>query len=82
LPPDPELLNRETTTVVPNTVQTLFAYDGNGDLIYMGYAQRDTATSDEEGWLIKKFTYSGSDVISIQTSEIGAWDDRTDLDYK
>ena len=44
---------------------------------YIGLASTDLSTSDD-GWVIFKFTYSGSNVTRIQKTK-GVWDNRTSL---
>lgn len=56
-------------------------YDGSDNLIYEGKAEAGTATSSN-GWLIRKYTWSGSNVTARQWAPFNSvWDDRASLSY-
>lgn len=62
-----------------------FAYDGNGDLLYLGRAQIGTATS-EAAWQIRKLTYSAGDLTGITWAQAtdaftNEWDERANYSY-
>lgn len=54
-----------------------FAYSGS-NIEYIGFHWKTFAATSENGWEIRKLTYSGSDITDIQKSE-GKWDDRATL---
>jgi len=58
------------------------AYDGSGNLEYLGLARVPNNSTSKENWLIAKFSYDGSDRITRQqVPDFGpkyaySWDDR------
>lgn len=61
----------------------VFDYDGNGNCIYMGWAQRGSLSSERK-WTIIKFTVNGlnqttSAMISVPDGAI--WDNRASESY-
>lgn len=72
-----------TTEEVEKNTQK-FEYSA-GQLIYQGESAAGTATSSA-GWSIKKYTYSGNDLVDIKwaggtTAKINVWDDRATYTY-
>lgn len=67
---------------VPSERQIRLDYDGRSDdnPVYVGYATAGTASSDSD-WMILKFTYDGSDRVTLVQIAYGAWDSRTGLTY-
>lgn len=63
---------------VPDSLQREIEYS-SGNPIYMGFGAQGIATTNA-GWLIHKFTWSGSDMTVRQTA-FGAWDSRATLTY-
>jgi YD repeat-containing protein len=57
-----------------------YEYDGAGDVIYAGYADRNTATSSQ-GWKISRYTYDGSKNMVLKQIAYGSWDERASLVY-
>jgi hypothetical protein len=54
-------------------------FDPNDDQPnYIGLNANTNGDTSAVGWIIYKFTYSGSDVIRIQKTK-GIWDDRATL---
>ena len=47
---------------------------------YIGVNKTNNAPTSRGDWVIRKFTYSGSNVTRIQTLT-GAWDDRATLGW-
>lgn len=65
---------------------SLYDYDSNGNILYIGRAARGTAAS-EPGWYIEKMTYDANgNVASIKTVifdyERSIWNNRTSLTYR
>jgi len=71
----------------------LFDYDGNGNLIYQGWALSYQSNGGSPNaasgiWSIKKFTYNGSNQITTiqwangQPSLINVWNNRASLNYQ
>lgn len=57
-----------------------YAYDGSGNMIYMGRSLVPNASTSQGGlWWVWKFTYDASDVLQRRQSDSGNWDDRTTL---
>lgn len=57
------------------------AYDGSGNLEYLGFCKQPNGSTSESIWLIVKYTYSGSNVTRQQMADDGpkfgyAWDSR------
>lgn len=46
-------------TEIPSNMQGRWVYDGSNNCIYAAYAPRGLAEASD-GWLIQKFTWSGS----------------------
>lgn len=69
-------------TEVGNDSQTLMDYAARSDdqPVYVGTGARGLATS-ADGWLIKKFTYDGSDRPTVIQNAVGTWDGRAALTY-
>lgn len=65
-----------------------YDYDGSGNLIYEGWAPAFTgAATSAAVWAIRKFTYSGSNLTTIQWADgdernNNVWDNRASLTYK
>lgn len=58
--------------------QERFDYDGTRKVLYVGWAERGAASSDNK-WFIQKYTYTDGMVTLIQGSQpYAVWDDRTD----
>lgn len=53
----------------------------DGQPVYLGYAPKTAATS-ESVWIIYKFTYDGSNQMTVRKSAYGIWDDRASLTYE
>lgn len=62
--------------------QTRMDYDGSGNLIYLGMAQRGKLAADAH-WIVWKHTYDASNSLTlIQTSgRSQIWDNRASLTY-
>jgi hypothetical protein len=67
-------------TEVPSNMQLFSQNDTDGDPIYIGYAARGIA-SDQDGWLLQKFTYDGTKTISKRQIAYGNWDGRAGYTY-
>lgn len=62
-------------------VQEKIDYDGNGNIVYQGYAKPGAATSGNI-WIIFKMTYDVSNrVTAVQVVLNKAWDNRASLTY-
>ena len=53
----------------------------DGNPIYLGKSPEHNKATDEDGWKIWKFIWSGSDLILRQGPMHGTWDDRASLDW-
>ena len=49
--------------------------------VYLGWAKPGVATSTKD-WFIQKFTYDGSDRMTLRQRALGSWDNRTSLSYE
>lgn len=49
--------------------------------VYLGYAIIGKATSDD-AWMIYKFTYDGSNQMTVKQTAYGTWTGRASLTYK
>lgn len=58
---------------------TQFAYSGD-TLIYIGKHWQTNASDADPNWIITKFTYDGTKISKIQTSE-GTWSGRASLNW-
>jgi len=54
-----DLLLAKRVVDVPSNLQARWVYDGSNNCIYAAYGPRGLAESSP-GWLIQKFTYTGS----------------------
>jgi hypothetical protein len=64
---------------------TLFDYDVNGNLVYIGIAPAGTATSSPN-WFIKQLNYTSGSLVSILTANgqitfDKVWDNRASYSY-
>ena len=68
---------------IPDNLQLRADYEArtDGQPVYSGRALLGTATSSET-WIIYKFTYDGSDQITLRQTAYGAWDNRATLTYQ
>jgi hypothetical protein len=60
--------------------QKKFDYTGS-DLIYLGCNATSGEGTDVGTWVVWKFSYTGTDVTTIEGPLTGAWDDRATLDW-
>ena len=61
--------------------QKKFAYDGDGNLIYIGcHSIGDTLTSDDN-WAVWKFSYTDGNLTDIEGPITGIYDDRATLNW-
>ena len=67
-------------TEIPSNMQMRCDYDvrTDGQPVYLGFAPKGLATS-VAGWLLHKFTYDGSDRITVRQIAYDIWDDRADV---
>jgi hypothetical protein len=80
MPPRPELVNVTAIIEIPNSLQNRFEYNGDGTVLYAGYAQRGVSAANLD-WIIHKYTYSGGNVTLKQTAVDVAWNDRASGSY-
>jgi len=67
---------------IPHNLQMRLDYTGTptGQPLYMGYGARSLASSDD-GWIIYKFTYDGSDFVTLRQTAYDSWDNRASASY-
>lgn len=65
---------------VPSNIQIRIEYNGSGYELYVGYGARGLATADL-GWLIHKFTYDGSNRVTVRQSAYNSWNNRASASY-
>lgn len=65
---------------IPSDLQQRFEYNGDGTVLYAGYAPKGLATS-ATGWLVHKFTYS-SQQVTLRQSQYTTWDLRASGTYE
>ena len=53
----------------------------DGDLIYLGKHHIHRAATNDSGWSISKFTWSGGNIIRDEGPLKGAWDNRASLNW-
>jgi len=56
--------------------QKKFAYDTSSNLEYIGFHFDPAATTADTNWAVWKFSYTGSDLTSIEGPLTGDWDNR------
>lgn len=66
-------------------LQMNVARDGSGNVEYVGYSAPGTP-EDETGWVIMKYSYTGSDIDKGRLADAivdfdKVWDDRTGYNY-
>lgn len=78
-----ENVNYASIKEIPADWQMRLDYDGrtDGQPVYLGYAQKGVAAS-ADGWIVYKFTYDGSDQVTLRQSYYGVWDDRASYTYE
>lgn len=57
------------------------AYNGDGDLEYLGVNTISGIDSSLPSWNISKLVNAGGDLSYIEGPIMGAWDDRATLDW-
>lgn len=67
------------TTEIPSNMKARFEWS-SGNCIYAGFAPRGLAEATN-GWLIHKYTYSGSDCTERNIA-YGSWTNRASLTYE
>jgi YD repeat-containing protein len=82
-PPPNKRIPKDAQTI-PADFHKEYAYDGDGNLEYEGWARPGTATSDA-GWRVTKYAWTAGKKTSERVADRGAftqvWDDRASLDY-
>lgn len=53
----------------------------DGQPVYLGYAVKGKATSDD-AWMVYKFTYDVNNQCTIRQTAYGVWTNRASLTYK
>ena len=64
-------------TEIPSNMQMRIEYNATGTTKYAGYGARGLASSDT-GWLLQKFTYDGSNRVTLRQIAYSSWDLRND----
>ena len=67
-------------TDVGSDLQLRVSYDGSGNAEYVGMGAKGLA-ADTTGWLIAKYTYDGSNRVTLKQTVVGIWDSRTGLSF-
>ena len=67
-------------TEIPSNMQMRADYTTrtDGQPVYLGFAPKGLASS-ATGWLLHKFTYDGSDRVTVRQIAYDIWDDRADV---
>ena len=70
------------TTEIPSNMQMMCDYDGrsDGQPVYLGFAPRGLAAGTD-GWLLHKFTYDGSDRVTVRQIAYGNYTNRASETY-
>ena len=69
------------TTEIPSDLQLRIEYNSpTPTQKYVGYGARGLATSDD-GWIIYKFTYNGSNQMTLRQTAFDSWDNRDSASY-
>lgn len=79
IPRSVDLVNSQTTTDAPSSLQIRNEYNPDQTTLYMGFAQRGTLTS-ENTWTIFKYTYTAQQMTLKQTA-FDSWDNRAIATY-
>jgi len=66
-------------TEIPSNMKARWAYDESNNCIYGGYAPKGLAEGTD-GWLIQKFTWSGSNCTERNIA-YGNWTNRASYTY-
>lgn len=80
IPRQNDLVNSLTTTEAPSSLQNRFEYNGDGTVLYAGYAPRSVSSSDE-AWTIFKYTYNVSQQVTLKQTAFSNWDNRALAEY-
>lgn len=59
--------------------QGRWEYDGNGNVLYAGYAPRGLA-ANQTGWLLQKFSYT-SGMVTLRQIAYDTWNNRSGATY-
>jgi len=60
---------------------TLFDWDTDGNLIYLGMSDSPTRATNADGWYIKKYTWNADALLTKEQKKIGVWDNRASLGW-
>lgn len=66
-------LSAHRVTDIPTDMQAKYVYDGDGNILYVGYSARGLSDS-ATGWLIHSFTYTNN-VVTSRSIIYGRWSD-------
>lgn len=70
-------LIRGMSTSIP---EQRFDWDGNGNLIYQGWAHKRNVATSAPQWMVAKLTYDASNQVTrIQILQNVIWDDRASI---
>ncbi len=75
-------LSAKRTTDIPTNMQMRADYDvrTDGQPVYLGFAPQGLATSNTH-WLLHKFTYDGSDRVTVRQISYNSWDNHASASY-
>lgn len=62
--------------------QKRFAYDGSGNIEYIGFHDKHSAETSDKRWVVWKLTYTGDDITLIEGPLTDIWDNHAALDWK
>ena len=71
------------TTEIPSNMQMRCDYDTrtDGQPVYLGFAPRGLAVGEAK-WLLHKFTYDGSDRVTLRQIAYDEWDNITTASFE
>jgi len=64
-----------------NAHVTLFDWDTDDNLIYLGMSEDPNKQTSQAGWYIKKYTWNSSGLLTREEKQIGVWDNRASLEW-
>lgn len=74
-----ELVNSYSINEIPSSLQNKYEYDGNGLVLYAGYAYRGASISDDV-WTVFYYEYTNN-LVTSKTTAFGSWTNRASLSY-
>lgn len=75
-----DLVNSQTITEGPSSLQNRYEYNADSTVLYTGYATKGAAVGDDV-WTIHKFTYVNQ-LVTVKQTAFDTWSNRANATYE